>query len=146
MTENESLSILDEDLSSVDTSMPVLRGNVIHDFEIVNIEVTKSKDGLGDVLRIQLKTTGELLSTKNDTVNAGWTLYNYISLSPKGDYTIDRIRRSLAQFVEAVEGRPGQVNPTDRFIGKRVRCKVKVTKPTAEYPNEGNSVSWVKPA
>lgn len=144
-------SILDEDLSSVDTSFPVIKGGIIHDFEVKHLEVQDNKEGTGQNLVITLTTTGPVPGLNGQTIDAGFPVYHYVGLTPivgrpdKRDYNEDQIRRSLAQFTLAVHGKKLPVNPFDAHLGKRVRCKVAVTKPTAEYPNPGNKLTFVLP-
>lgn len=149
LTDNEIPAILDEDLANVDTSIPVLRGGQVHDFDIKSVEVSDNKQGTGKNLVITLSTTSDLPSTRGDIISAGFPCYVYIGLTPavgrpdKKDYTEDDIRRALARFTLAVHGEKCAVQPIDKHIGKRVKCKISVTKPTAEYPNEGNNVTFV---
>ena len=131
--------------------MPVIKSGVIHDFDVKNVEVSDNKDGTGQNLVITLATTSPVAGLNGQQIEAGFPVYHYIGLTPitgrsdKRDYTEDAIRRSLAQFTLAVHGQKVPVRPLIQHIGKRVRCKVAVTKPTAEYPNPGNKITFVLP-
>lgn len=144
-------SFLDEDLSKVDTSMPVIRGGIAAELEIVSVTQEPKKDGTGSNVVIKMKTTRELPSTKGDMINAGYPLTKYLSLSPvigrtdgKKEYTEDDVRRGLAQFMEAVEGKKGNMNPMERFAGKRVMVKVTVSPGNEQYADESNSIKFAK--
>ena len=144
------MDILDEDLANVDTSMPVIRGGIIHNFEIANCERMQNRAGTGENIRITLKTTEELQTTKGDMLSAGFPIYKYLSLTErvgtpgKKDWTVDDIKKGLAQWMEATYGTKRAVAPLEEHIGQRVKCKVTVTKATDEFPNEGNALTFIK--
>ncbi len=149
VTTATSGSFLDEDLSGVDTSMPVIKGPITTELEIIDVVEAESKDKTGMNLVIRCKTVKELPSTKNDRINPGFPLRKYIGLTPvvgrpgKQDYDAESIRRGLAQFLEAAEGRKGAVKPVERFKGMRIMAKVTISPATAEF-GESNSISFVK--
>lgn len=143
-------NFLDEDMGSVDTSMPVIKGPLTTELEIVSVDQADSADKTGQNLVIKMKTVGEHKGTKGEPISAGFPLTKWIGLTPmvgrpgKKDYSPDDIRRSLAQFLEAVEGKKGSINPRERFTGMRVIVKIGVQPGNEKYPNESNSVTWVK--
>lgn len=143
-------SYLDEDMSGVDTSMPVIKGPLTAEVEIIDVVEAESNDKTGMNLVIRMKTIKDHVSTKGDTINAGFPLRKYIGLTPvvgrpgKNDYDADSIRRGIAQFLEAVEGKKGFAKPLERFKGMRVMVKITIAPATEKYPNESNNVSFVK--
>lgn len=137
-------SFLDEDLSGVDTSMPVIRGPITAEVEIVEVTEEESKDKSGSNLVVKVKTVSELKSTKGDVISANFPMKKWIGLTPKGDYTVDSVKRSLAQFQEAVEGKKSSIKPLDRFKGMRAMVKIGVSPATEKYPTESNSLTFVK--
>jgi hypothetical protein len=143
------ISFLDEDLSSVDTSSPVFKGNQVLELEIVDVFTDKTKDGLSDRLTIKSKTVKSYPGTK-ETIKDGFPITQYIGLTPmtgrldKKDWGEDDIKKSIAKFLEAVEGKATRLTPMDRFKGKRFLVKAAVTAPTAQYPNEGNQFTYVR--
>lgn len=132
--------------------MPVIKGGIVHEFEIVSVAEEENATKSGNNLVIKVKTTAPLTSTKNDEISVGYPLTNYISLTPavgrvdKKDYDEASIRRSLAQFLEAVEGKKTSLHPLSRFSGMRIMCKVTVRPGNDRYPNESNNISFVKRA
>ena len=145
-----SSSFLDEDLGSVDTSMPVIKGGLTVELEVTSVSEEPNKDNSGNNLVIKTRTVKELPSTKGPMINAGFPLTKYISLTPvegradKKDYRKEDIRKNLAQFLEAVEGKKGVLNPTERFKGMHVLAKITVSPGNSQFPNESNSLSFVR--
>ena len=143
-------SLLDEDLSAVDTSMPVIRGPVTIELEIVDVTEEESKDKTGMNLVIKVKTVTPVNSTKGDIISPGFPMKKWIGLTPmvgrpgKKDYDGEMIKKSLAQFQEAVEGKKSSIKPLERFKGQRVMAKIGVQEATEKYPNESNSIQFVK--
>lgn len=131
-------SILDEDLSSVDTSMPLLT-KAIYDMSIDDISLVENKAKTGQNLKIKIKTTTDAVSTRGEPIRSGWPLTTYISLVPTEEYTKDSINRALARFMKAVEGKATSINPISRFKGKIVRVSVDISPAHDGFP-EGNTV------
>jgi hypothetical protein len=127
------LDILTEDLSGIDTNIPVLREG-LYDLAIVKVTRDPSKDGTKENLNIQLKTTETASSTAGQIVQAGWSIFDCISISPTERYTIDQIKRNVAAFVQASGCRT--VEPVDQFTGKIVRAKVAAV-PERKDPKTG---------
>ena len=75
--------LLDEDLSGVDTSMPVIKGGITTEVEVVSVKPVENKDKTGQNLEIKVKTTTELISTKGEAISPGFPLTTWISLVPK---------------------------------------------------------------
>jgi len=146
-------SFLDEDLSSVDTSMPVIKGGQILEYEVAGVTEETNKDQTGTNLIIKIKTVNPTVSTKGETINPGFPMRRTVSLvqalgrAGKQDYDADSIKRMLAQFVESVEGRqkgvPSAIKPLERFAGKHGLMKVTVVPANDQFPNESNSITFV---
>ncbi len=139
-----SSSILDEDMSGVDTSMPIIASPILHAFDIAKVEEVANSTKTGTNLKITLKTSAVLQDTKGNQIQPGWPCYTYIGLTETPKYNKDAIKRSCATFVEAVLGVKEKLNPLSRFEGKRVMCKVGIGKATEEYPDPGNTFRFVK--
>ena len=143
------ISFLDEDLSSVDTSSPIFKGNQLLELEIVDVFMEKTKDGLSDRLTIKTKTVRAYPGTK-ESISANFPVTQYIGLTPltgridKKDWAEEDIKKSLAKFLEAVEGKATKLSPMERFKGKHIMVKVGITPATDKYPNEGNNFTFVK--
>jgi len=144
------VSFLDEDLSSVDTAMPVMKGNQPVEMEIIGVTEEPTKDQLGTNLVIKMKTVGEVISTKNERLKPGLHHTKRIGLTPaigrvgKSDYDETAIRRELARFLESVEGTKSKLRPLERFAGLRAFTKTSVVPGNDQYPNESNMVAFIK--
>ena len=141
-------SFLDEDLSKVDTNMPVIQGPITEEVEVQSIELAKSKEGSMDMVKITVKTLRDLPSTKKQIINAGFPLYGNISITPllgregKKDRTEEMIKRDVARFVQAC-GENGGLQPLTRFVGKR--CLIEITiRPKEGKWAETNDIQFIK--
>lgn len=102
-------------------------------------------------LKIRLETTTDLVSTSGEPLAAGFPLTTYVALDPRGDdYPILKVRKGLAAVLQAVYGEKNDVPLTvlrddpESIQDKVVEVKVKIGKPTAEYPNPSNSIGqWI---
>ena len=144
-------SFLDENLAGTDTTFPVIRGPVTLEVEIVAVTEVQAKDNpTGMNLLIQVKTVRDTQSTRGESIGAGFPLSKYIGVTEtlnrpgKKDYDATAIRRALAGFMEAVDGTASAIKPLERWVGKRVMGKVTVSPATEKYPNESNSIQFVK--
>lgn len=120
---------LSTDLSSVDTSLPLIADGKIVDFNIEKIEQAATKDGKGVYLSIDHKSITQTDSVKGDPLLPGSVhVFNNINLIPTGKATWDMIERNIAAIAQAA----GLTMGTTEFIkggwmqlnGKTVRAKV----------------------
>jgi len=133
--------LLDDDLSDVDTSFPLLAEGV-YDMVIKEVKLEENKAKTGNNVVIKVATTVPAKSVKGEHLNPGMVLTNYIStVEVPGKYDRDAIKRNLATFVQAT-GLGGAINPMDRFKDKIVRCKVKVRPPEGQY-EAANDIRFV---
>jgi hypothetical protein len=97
------------DLSSVDTSYPVLVPDT-YEFTITGIKKvefkasTKMPNG-GEGLQISATLNGPGKDTKGRDVNPGYQVTHMISLTPTEKMTADAIKANVARFLDAVLGR-----------------------------------------
>lgn len=146
-------SFLNEDLSTYDTSLPVVRGNPTTEVEITKVEVVLSaqkEDGSPQLrmLVISTKTTVDHISTKNKPIERGYPLPDQrITLDPligrpgKKDRTEEMIKRDVAKFVQSC-GQKGGIYPLERFVGLRAMAKLGIEAASGKWP-EKNDVTFV---
>ena len=119
---------LSMDLTSIDTSMPLLKAEK-YDLLVAKVEMTRTKDGLARMLKIELKTTTPGVSVKDEPIGAGVTIFDQLVLDVKGKMTADMIARSVASLVQAA-GLSGNIRLDNvqewhqMLSGKIVRAKV----------------------
>jgi hypothetical protein len=118
-------SILDEDLSGVDTSIPLLKEG-IYNLEIAEVKQQSTSDNAGQMLKIKFKTTEDSPSVTGDIVHAGFPVYHNILTTPKGDMTADMVRKNLAGFAQAL-GVP-RLTPLESLNGRVLKAKLRVRK------------------
>lgn len=141
-------SFLDEDLSGVDTSMPLVKEG-IYELKVDEIEKIPNKAEDGELLKFKFKTTSAMESVDGQPIAEGYTLFHQISITPTEKYTKDAIKRNVAAFVQAAGGT--HLMPLEQWKGKIVQAKVKVqgertNKETGEsYPPRNEIKSFVKP-
>lgn len=133
--------ILKENMSSVDTSFPVLPTSV-QDFQILEVTKAANSKGTGNNLVISMKTTQENIDPRTkDTIQVGFPCKTYIGLTESEKYSRQQIKKAVATFCQAVGVE--SVSPLDQFTAKIVTASVSMGKATAEYPNPGNQFRFV---
>ena len=146
METNPTPSILDEDLSSVDTSMPVLRED-IYLLEVTDAKEVPTNDGKGQMLTITLKTVEDGIATNGYAINKGFPVFARTSITPTEKYPKDRIRMEVAKICQAIGVKT--IKPFADLKGKLVKVKIKVrperTDPTtqATYPESNEIKQWI---
>ena len=141
------ISFLDEDLSTVDTSRPILREG-LYDLAVVAAVQDVSKDGKKINLNVKLKTVRneKTKDSPPQDVAAGFPLRKHtISLSETPEYTQDSIRKAVAEFVQGCNMQ--RLYPLSQFDGALVTAKVIVeperrNKETGELYPEGNKIKF----
>lgn len=122
------------DLSTIDTSMPVLAPGQ-YEFEIAEMERAQSKTKEGTYLKIKLKLVTENVQTITDEhVNPGFPLLHMISLVRTDNY--DPLK-SIAVFLDALGLRDQPFDQTfESYVGRTLVAKTKVDQ-EREDPNTG---------
>lgn len=97
-----------EDVSKVDTSFPVLKGDKVYRFEITNPvrSVTKKTadrppDEQEEMITVELKTTQDAKSTKGIVIHPGYVVFHRVMITPTKDRSVDNIKRDLAEVGKA---------------------------------------------
>jgi hypothetical protein len=124
-------SFLDDDLSKVDTSLPLLKEGT-YAFEVAKIEKKQNKAGTGELIAMTLKLADEgKIDVNGNPVNKGFPIFHQMSITPTDKYSKDDIKRTVAAFVQAAECE--RIFPLDQYAGKMVYAKITVQK---ESPNK----------
>lgn len=144
MSESENApsvdSMLNADLSGVDTNFPVLEPQVV-DCVIVKMVSELTKEKKSPVLSIGLKTLTPVKTTKGDLRNAGFPLRTMVSLTPTEKYDP---RQRLAQIKEAVFGeKAGAFGDVNAYIGQNVTVRIAIES-SAEYGDQNVIKAFVK--
>ena len=138
--------VLDEDVSDVDTSFPLLSEG-LYDMEIQEVTEESNKAKTGTNLKIVVVTTKDSVSPKGEALNRGMKLTSYIGLTETEKYNTDSIKRNVAGFVQAVGCGITKVKPFDQFKGKIVRVKVSIRPAgkdkTGVEREAANDLKWV---
>ncbi len=138
--------VLDEDLTGVDTSFPLLAAG-LYDMEIKEVSKVPNNAKTGDNLKIVVVTTKDALDVKGQRLNAGMKLTSYIGLSETPKYNQDDIKKNCAVFVQAVGCGITRINPLEQFAGKIVRAKITIRPAgpdkTGVQREAANDIKWV---
>lgn len=155
MTTPTNVPPLDVDLSSVDTSFPLLVDG-IYDLRCDKAEIKDTADHKGRLAELQLVTVAPATGRKGEALEPGATrIFERIMLAPTGKATWDMVLRNMGSVVQAVQGgMPMRCTPqtADQWVpmlqGRTFRCRVGYepagTKNGKSF-NEKNVVTqWVK--
>jgi hypothetical protein len=137
---------LSEDLSTTDTSFPVVKEGPA-ELLIAKVEKLPNKKGNGFNLKFTLKAMGELVTTKDEVVQAGFPFTTLIPITPSENYTEDMIKRKVALFVQAMKGT--LLFPLAQWEGQVAQCRITIRKERTDketgdvYPMQ-NEIKFVK--
>ncbi len=135
-------SLLSMDLSSVDTSRPVI-SQCATDFDITSVAVEESKKTAGqESLVIKLKTKYPVKSTKGEAINPGFTVMKQILLTPSGGWTEESALQELKRFQVAV-GRSGAFGDPASYVGNTVSALVSVEVDKDGKYDDRNNIKFV---
>jgi len=145
--ENENIQLIDDDLTTVDTSMPLLQPG-LYDLKIVKAALGDTKDHTAKQLKLELATTQPAVSEKGEDLSPGVRVFHRIMTTPKGEITMEQIKRRLGALVQAA-GMPrgtGYSN-LDQWIktleGKLVACKVSINAGDEQYDPSNEIKSFI---
>ena len=122
---------LDLDLSTVDTSMPLIADGSIVDLTIAKVEKRNSTTTPGlQMLSLDMVTQGPTKAQDGADLGAGVHVFHNLNLSPSGKATWDMVARNLAQVTQAiglaVKYQDIVDNGTALLQGQTLRAKLKV--------------------
>lgn len=95
------MELLDLDLNSVDTSLPLLQPGV-YKLQIVDSIVEPNSAGDGHIWRLRLETTEPATGMRDEQLPARFPIFTVLSLTPKGNATQEMIARNVASVVQAL--------------------------------------------
>lgn len=131
----DSIDILNQDLSSVDTSRPLLAaGNV--ELTVAEMKVEPNKKQTGQNLNIVFKTVNSERSVKGETIAPGFPVFHTVSLTPTEKYTPESIQRSIKSLLEGLYGHancPKTFGTTDDHLSKTCTAKL-IVEESDQYP------------
>ncbi len=145
MSEETVPSILTNDTSSVDLSLPLLpKGEYV--LAISEVKLGDSNKGKNDLVRIKLKTTEPTLdATGQETLRPGHPVYDQISLTPTDKYPQENIVRRLTAFQRAAGFMTGAFFPVERFVGQTVKAVVDIQPAQGQYDEKNNIARYLVP-
>ena len=128
---------LKNDLSSTSTADPLLTPD-IYRVQVVKAEQIRNKADSGNMINIQFKTMDESVTVTGEPIGPGWTLFGRIVITPTPNYPQNRINTALKRMMVSCGVEGTNCFPLSKFEGKICRIRIKLSKPTAEYPDQRN--------
>lgn len=138
--------MLDNDLTGVDPSYPVLPGGE-YAMTVGDIKIEKNKTGTGDNVVIKLVLNQQAKDRKGRTVFPGLTVTDRISLQTTEKYDEEMIRKRLKAFQLGVCGEkdcPAKFAPIDQYLKRPVQVKLRVeSDETGQYDDSNRVAKYV---
>lgn len=117
------MSLLNENLSDTDASMPLLKAGT-YELEIADCKEETSSNGK-PLLSMRLKTLGDNPAADDkSTIHKGYTVFHRVSLTPTDKYNPKKSLK-LIRLSAGLDGNSAFGNPAD-YVGKVVKAKVKI--------------------
>jgi hypothetical protein len=128
---------IDVDLTTVDTSYPVLAAGV-YPFKVDTAIVKPNKANTGHLLELDCELLVDATDSKGKPIKAGYKMTHRCGLSPTDKYSLEDIAKNVATIQDAILGHRVALDAfdTDMLIGQRFIAKTKVTAETNEYPEK----------
>lgn len=141
-----SLGVLDQDLTNVDTTFPLLKEG-IYNLEVVSLAAVDNKDKTAKNIEIKLKTTAPCNDTKGNEIQPGFGIFYRIPLGQTEKYSIDDIKKKLAIFRLAALGtKEGAFGDFAQYVNKIVQVKLVITvDKEGKYADKNEIKSFVLP-
>ena len=143
---DSSVNILDNDLTSVDASYPLLPAGS-YACKVADIRVEKTKDKVGDVVLIKLVLDQQAKDVKGRTVFPGLVITDRISLQTTAKYDESSIQKRLKGFQLGCfkeSELPARFNPLDQYLQRPVVVKLRVeSDEKGEYDDSNRVAKYV---
>ena len=145
-----TVSILDEDMSSVDTSIPLIKEG-IYTLELTKVEEVDTTDKLGKNLKCKFTLIADAESTDGQIVNKGFPVFHQTLITPKGGMTLDMVKRNLALILQPMGLKTLRDLLACEGQGRTVLAKVGIERATKnketgkEYPAKNVIKAFLKP-
>ncbi len=131
---------LNFDVTEADVARPILKDGT-YDFTIRSTRQETSKKG-HPMLIVGFALAQMVETVDNKEVNPGFTITSYYLMQPVGKMTQEMVNDRFKRIHFAAAG-AGRVN-TGEWIGKSVRCQVKIREAEGDY-SASNEIAGVYP-
>lgn len=138
----DPLNILNEDLTTVDTSRPLLAKASI-DLQVASLKLEPNKAGTGQNINIMFKTVNPERSTSQETINPGFPVFHTMSVTPTEKFTPDMIKKNLRLFQVACDGESaaGKFGDGQQYVGKTLTAIVGIREDASGSYPPSNTIS-----
>lgn len=118
--------LLDLDLSSIDTSFPVVAGG-LYDLVVKESDVIRNKNDNGWLWVVKLNPVNDVKDIRGQPLKAASaTLFHRVSLTPTDNYDAASVAKNTARFIQAMKPTVTGITSRDLFPdaeGFKVKCK-----------------------
>lgn len=105
MSNENSPELLSMDLNAIETSLPVVRGD-IYELRIAKSEIVKPEDpAKAPAWRLTMETTAPTVDINGKPVDPGHPIFTQTQLKPTGKATMKMVVQNLAAIVQALKPR-----------------------------------------
>lgn len=143
---SENVNLLDNDLTSVDPSYPLLPAGA-YTMKVADIKIDKTKDNLGDMVVIKLQLDQQAKDVKGRTVFPGLVVTDRISLQTTPKYDVEQIQKRLKAFQLAFYSPsecPPKFAPVDQYLKRNLVVKLRVeSDETGQYDDSNRVAKYV---
>jgi hypothetical protein len=123
---NESIppELLDLDLTSVDTSFPVIRSG-LYELIVKDSDVVRNNADNGDLWVLKLSPTTDCQDTKGAPMKAaGVTIFHRVGLSTTEKYPPEAVAKNVARVIQSIKPVVTGITTRDLFDGSfKTKCK-----------------------
>ena len=118
----QDLDVLTEDLSGVDTSIPIARED-LYEVKLGSLKIGKTKSGKS-ILNLKFETLNQGKDIEGKALNIGYPFFHGITLTPSEKYDKSQIKKAVAQVAQALKVKV----LTEDCVGLKCLVKTKVRK------------------
>lgn len=158
-TEGSAVDPLSEAAGGVDTSFPVLSPDRLLRFEVKNATRERNDKTGAESIKLKLRLTDDTQNasatyTDGKPARAGYTVSQYIGITPTDKYSIDDIKRNAALWIKAIWGEEAAKGITFRAFfdqpsmaeARKVDCKTGINKDKNGVYPDSTKLTPVLPA
>lgn len=117
MNEQENIPLLDDDLSSVDTSRPLLAEG-IYNLRVAELSIKESEGTGNKYINARYELDQDAQSVAGEAISPGFSVFDIIVVSETEKMDADSIRKRLALLQEAWLGKKtDRFAPLEQYVG-----------------------------
>ena len=109
-------SLLNDDLTNVETKRPLLKG--LYELEVIEVEIRENNAKDGNSVQFTCALTAPTTAVDGRPVPAGFKVFHNISLKETPKYSQGQIKENMARAREGITGnKAGSFAPIEQYKG-----------------------------